>query len=172
MMAEIPAHREARAALPGRLVACVLAIALGLLAHDSTAQTLKKYLTPDGKTIYSDKPVPGAKLVGEIAAPPLPDPAAVEAARQREIARGAKADRVVVDRLKAQSDARRRIEEATANLERAREALERGRTPLPGERIGTAGGGSRFTEDYLARQSANEEAVKSAEEQLQKARGL
>ncbi len=155
----------------GAVVAYAVAVALGCWVQAGSAQTLKKYVTPDGKIIYSDKPIPDAKLIGEVLSPPPPDPAAVEAARAREVARGAEANRVAEERLKAQEAERKRIDEATANVERARRMLDEGRAPKPGERIGTAGGGTRFTEDYLERQRANEEAVKRAEEELNKARG-
>ena len=39
------------------LIAAAVCLAAGGVAH---AQALKKYITPDGKTVYSDTPVPGA----------------------------------------------------------------------------------------------------------------
>ena len=160
-----------RSQIRGYVFAYTIAVALGSWVQGGLAQGVKKYVTPDGKTIYSDKPVPDAKLVGEVAAPPTPDPAAIEAARQREIVRGAEANRLAEKRLKELAEERKRVDEATAKLERAREILNEGRVPKPGERIGTAGGGSRFTDEYLARQQSNEDAVKRAEEELQKAQG-
>ena len=148
-----------------------LAVALVFAVQGVAAQAPKKYVMPDGSTVYSDKPVPGGKLVGEVAVPPLLDRAAVEATRKREAERATQADKLVGERLKGQAQDRKRIEEATARLEQARRQLEAGRAPKPGERIGTAGGGSRFTDEYVARQRLNEQAVKQAEEELQKARG-
>lgn len=154
----------------GPVMAGVMAIVLGCWAQGGDAQTLKKYVTPDGKTIYSDTPVPGAKVVGEVIAPPPPDPAVIEAARQRESAAGAGANRQADKLLKEREMERLRSEDASAKLKIARDALELGRTPKPGDRIGTASGGSRFSEEYLARQRTNEDAVKRAEEDLNKAR--
>jgi len=153
------------------VIAYATVIALGFWAQGVHAQALKKYVTPGGKVIYSDKPVPDARLVGEVPVPPPPDPAAIEAARQREIVRGAEANRLAKERQKAQEAERNRVDDATARLERARQQLNEGRTPKPGERIGTAGGGSRFTDEYLSRQQSNEDAVERAEEELNKARG-
>ena len=153
-----------------RFIAGLLAIALFGMTHTTAAQALKRYVTPDGKTIYSDTPVPGAKLVGEVAPPP-PRSAPDAAALQREKERADQANRAISERLSAQETERKRIEDASAKLEQAKRTLEQGRTPKAGERIGTAGGGSRFTEEYLARQRANEDAVKRAEDELRKARG-
>ncbi len=151
-------------------MACAMVIALAGWAQDGDAQTLKKYLTPDGKTIYSDTPVPGARVVGNVTAPPPPDPAVIEAARQRELAAGAEANRQAEKLLKEQETERLRSEDTSAKLKKARDALELGRTPKPGDRIGTAGGGSHFSEEYRARQRTNEDEVKRAEEELNKDR--
>ena len=58
------------------------------------------------------------------------------------------------------------MEVATQALAQARAQLESGKEPLPGERTGTAGGGSRLNESYFARQQANEEAVAKAQARL------
>ena len=154
-----------------RGAAWLLPAALLFAVQGVAAQAPKKYVMPDGSTVYSDKPVPGGKLMGEVAVPPPLDRAAVEAARKREAERATQADKMVEERLKGRTEERNRIEEATAKLEQARRQLDAGRAPKPGERIGTAGGGSRFTDEYVARQRLNEQAVKQAEEALQKARG-
>ena len=61
----------------------------------------------------------------------------------------------------------------TANLEReltvARRKLELGREPLPGERRGLAGGGSRLTPEYEARIAALEREVAAIEAKLKDA---
>ena len=41
------------------------------LLAPAAAQTVYRYVTPDGRTIFSDQPVPGAKLQGTVA-PPAP----------------------------------------------------------------------------------------------------
>jgi hypothetical protein len=160
-----------RSPVLAHVITYAMVTALSFWAQGGYAQALKKYVTPDGKVIYSDKPIPDAKLVGEVPAPPPPDPAGSGGSRQREIVRGAEANRLAEKRLKELAEERQRVDEATAKLERAREILNEGRVPKPGERIGTAGGGSRFTDEYLARQQSNEDAVKRAEEELKKAQG-
>jgi hypothetical protein len=54
-----------------------IAIALGLLLvgglpAGADPGKITKYVLPDGTVVYSDTPVPGAKVVGEIVVPPSP----------------------------------------------------------------------------------------------------
>lgn len=146
------------------LTVAMLCLAIGAAAH---AQAIKKYRTPDGKTVYSDTPVPGAQEVGEVAPPPPVDHAAREAARQ-----AVKRDAKALENAGAKSDdARRaRIEAAQAELEKAQRALKDGVEPLPGERSGIAGGGSRLNEAYHERQKTNQLAVEKAQRELDQAR--
>lgn len=143
----------------------LVALALGLAVAPAVAQKMQKYVTPDGKTVYSDRPIPGARLVDEIAPPPPVDPKAAAAAqaRARENAERSRASAATREES-AKSDEKQ--EDAAAALARAKENLEKGKEPLPGERIGTAGGKSRLTDEYWARQRANEQAVKNAEARL------
>jgi len=126
-------------------------------------------MTPDGKTIYSDVPVPGAREVGEIAPLPKLDP---EGGGEAEQAARTDAERTreAEKRLQEGSSQQDRIQAAEAQLENARNALANGKEPSPGERIGVAGGGSRLTDAYYERQKANERAVAQAQEQLDAAR--
>jgi len=149
-------------------VSIAAALCLGL-SGVAGAQALKKYITKDGKTVYSDTPIPGAKEVGEIKAPPPIDPASRSQAAgtaQRE----AKDVKALDKKLEDRNAQRARVEAAEAKLEEAKRTLAEGKEPLPGERIGTAGGNSRFREDYWQRQKANEEAVKNAQRALDAAR--
>lgn len=136
------------------------------LAH---AQQAFKYVMPDGRIVYSDKPVPGGRLVDEIAPPP-PASAAPPPPRQEQLREQRDALR---ERL---SDRDREFQRAQGNLQEARarlEAAERnqmiGKEPLPGERTGNVGGGSRLNELYWQRQAANEAEVQKARAQVQQA---
>lgn len=146
------------------LTVAILGTAVAVAAH---AQAVKKYVTPEGKTIYSDQPVPGAKEVGKVAPPPPVHPAAREAAKD-----AARRDAKALEDAGAKAeDARRaRIEAAQAELEKAQRALKEGTQPLPGERTGTAGGGSRLNEAYHERQKLNHLAVERAQRKLDEAR--
>jgi len=148
------------------LVAAAVCLGLGGVAQ---AQALKKYITPDGKTVYSDTPVPGAKEVGEVKPPPKVAPAdrsQAEAAAQRD----AKDAQALDKRLEQRSAQQNRVAAAEAKLEEAKRTLAEGKEPLPGERKGTAGGASRLTDEYWQRQKANQQAVENAQRALDAAR--
>lgn len=151
--------------MTGRHVIVLVALAIGLAAAPVLAQTMQKYVTPDGKTVYSDHPIPGARLVGEIAPPPPVDPSAAAAAKARA-KQEAEAANAAAARRSGASQGAQQQQSAAEELARAKERLENGKEPLPGERTGTAGGGSRLNEQYWARQRANEKAVKDAEARL------
>jgi len=68
----------------------------------------------------------------------------------------------------AQGNQVRDAEKALADAEAAAAA---GKEPRPGERIGTAGGASRLTDEYWARQKGLESGVESARRNLDAARG-
>lgn len=149
--------------------ASIAASLLLLTTAIAEAQVAKKYVTPDGKIIYSDVPVPGAREVGEVAAPRPLDPQGSDSPGEttpRDTQRAREAEK------RANEDAAReeRIREAEAQLEIARDELANGKEPLPGERVGTAGGNSRLTDAYFERQEANQRAVTQAQEELEEAR--
>jgi len=152
------------------LTSILCALCLGLAAGSASAQKAQKYRTPDGKIVYSDRPVPGASLVEELAPPPPPDPKAAAATRAATERQGEAAGAAAAKR-EERASAGSAEQEAAVALERAKQQLDRGREPLPGERLGTAGGSSRLTEEYFARQRANEAAVAEAQARLNKARG-
>ncbi len=146
------------------LAASILLIATGVAG----AQAIKKYVTPDGRVIYSDVPIPDAREVGRVGPAPPVDP---EARRQAEEAARASAERAQEATQRSQDAGARqeRIRQAEQRLEEAKAALASGKEPLPGERIGTAGGASRLTEAYFKRQAANERAVENAQKALEAA---
>jgi hypothetical protein len=114
------------------------------------AQAIKKFVTPDGRVIYSDVPIEGAREVGRL-------DAARRRAEQADSAR---------ERSQEAIERQEKIRQAERRLADAKSALENGKEPLPGERIGTAGGASRLTEAYFQRQAANERAVEKAQKDL------
>jgi len=146
-----------------RLSLIVLALAA---ANAVDAQKIGRYVFPDGRVVYSDQPVPGAKLVNEVAPPPPPSASPPPSRESKAAAPGADSGAERARRLE-QTDAE--VRAATEALERARAQLQAGVEPFPGERTGTAGGGSRLNEAYDARQAANQRAVADAEARLQRA---
>ncbi len=147
----------------------VAAVALAFVTA-APAQTIYKYRTPDGKTVYSDRPVAGATLEEEFDRAPAPDPAAASAQEQAARARAREVNDRAAERSRALDAVTAEIGAASAALERGRQTLEAGREPLEGERIGTYGGRARLADEYWARQAANEYAIAEAQARLERAR--
>jgi len=136
-----------------------------LVAMSAAAQTLYKSTLPDGRVVYGDKPDPAAVKVDPI----TPDtskgglggvatPGESQTLRQMQGAR------------ESREGATTRIQAAQKALEDAEAARMAGKEPLSGERIGIAGGGSRLTDSYDARQRQLEQAVEKARRDLDAAR--
>jgi hypothetical protein len=129
-----------------------------------SAQVVYKSTLPDGRVVYGDKPDPAAVKVEES----IPDtsrrglggstPREAEALQQMEKARAAR------------ESADARVQAAYRALQEAEAARDGGKEPLPSERIGTAGGGSRLNESYEARQRQLDAAVEKARRDLEAAR--
>lgn len=147
-----------------RLFQTVVAIALAWSAS-SWAQVIYKSTMPDGQVIYGSKPEPGAKRVEKMQPPAETSgvrpvgPKDEKLLQQRQTQREKKAGRQTeIDQA----------EEAVRDAEAAQAA---GKEPLPGERQGTAGGGSRLTEEYWQRQEQLAAAVADARKRLDALRG-
>jgi hypothetical protein len=139
-------------------------ILVALLALPAAAQTLYKSTMPDGRIVYGDKPAPGAAKVEESKIDTSSKglggstPRETEALQNLEKSRGKR--EATGARLQA-------AEEALRQAEAARAA---GTEPLPGERVGTAGGASRLNDAYYARQKKLDEAVQNAQRNLDQLR--
>jgi hypothetical protein len=149
-------------------IAVAFSFCLGLGAT-ADAQTVKKYITPDGKTVYSDSPIPGAREVGEIKAPPKLDSGA-SPQTQGVTPKEAEQLKALDKRLEQQAAQRDRIAALEEKLEEAKRRLAEGVEPLPGERKHTVSGQQRFTDEYWERQTANKQAVDNAQKALDDAR--
>lgn len=139
-----------------RMAASRLAFAawLALAAAGALAQTTYKSTMPDGKIVYGEKPAPGAVKSEPMQVNTKPMSTGKGNSTNRDEDSG-----VAPQQLK---DSRTRAEQARAadadaqqwqqTLTKAQQAAREGVEPLPGERIGTAGGGSRLTDAYQERQ--------------------
>jgi hypothetical protein len=145
-----------------RFQACCAVAAL--LAHSATAQVLYKSTMPDGRIVYGDKPMPDAATVEETRPDISKRGIGGVTPREQEALRDLEKSRA---RREAGQDKVQEAEQALRNAEAARAS---GKEPLPGERVGTAGGASRLGESYFDRQRKLEEAVESARRQLDAAR--
>ena len=139
-------------------------LVLLLAASGAFAQAMYKSTMPDGKVIYGEKPEPGAKRVETVTAPPPKSGVTIVTPAEKT-----QLDQRIRQRSAVEGAKQRELDDARRQLQQAATALEAGKEPLPGERIGTAGGGSRLTDDYWERQKKLEQAVKSARARLDKA---
>lgn len=143
-------------------LSCLLAATL--YPQLAMAQVSYKSTMPDGKVIYGDKPVPGA--------------AKVETKNMDTSKKGvvppSDRDKAVLQRLEADRKSREvesdRVRRAEIALHEAEVALDMGKEPQPDERQGIAGGGTRLTDGYWARQKKLEAAVEAARRNLESAR--
>jgi hypothetical protein len=115
---------------------------------------------PDGRVIYSDAPAQGAKSTREV---PIQSQQGnttgisekdIKSSNQRAAAKNAAIEK-----------ARARELAALNKLEAAKKAKAEGVEPLPGERLGNAGGHSRLSNAYWARQKRLEAAVTRAQKE-------
>lgn len=143
-------------------------VVAGLLAAAATAaQDAYRYVTPDGRVVYSDMPVPGARLDGTIAppAPVSPAPAAGSTLSPTQEALLRSAD----TRIRRLNELTVEIQNAERDLAAANAALQAGIEPREGERIGTYAGRARLNDAYWARQDHNQYAVAEAQARLNRA---
>ena len=146
------------------------ALALALTASVAAAQqSVYKSTMPDGKVVYAEKPVPGATKVDKVETP-TPKTGVTGLTPQEKD----RANQLARDRAQAESAAaagKKGAEDARKQLKQAEAARDAGKEPLPNERIGLAGGGSRLTDAYFARQKSLEEAVQAARKRLAETQG-
>lgn len=144
------------------LFACALCIAL-----PAGAQVYKNVM-PDGRIIYSDKPMKGAKSQSvDVPPPPTEADKAKAAQRMQEDEQKRQALQGRLDeRRKKLDDADAKVKQARQALAAAEAALEQGRSPLPGEMLGTVGPGARPSEGYLQRIANLENGVVTAKKAL------
>lgn len=133
----------------------------GFVAASAAAEDLYKSIMPNGKVVYGEKPEPGAKQVEKLPAPPPKTGTTLVTPAEKSAI-----DKRIQQRATQDAASRSQLESAYGQLKKAEEAREAGKEPLPGERLGTVGGGSRLTDDYWARQKQLEAAVEAARKRL------
>ena len=147
-----------------RLILAVCLAGAPLLAAGQPM--IYKVQMPDGSVLYSDTVPSGGKVLEEREAKSTPrvntlpsQPAATRAGVSPNILRP-------VAPANKGAAAPANIETLERDLAVAKRKLELGREPLPGERRGLAGGGSRLTPEYEARIAAMEREVAATEAKL------
>jgi hypothetical protein len=173
-----PSHLRKTVAIIATLCAAA-ALAQNTVAPapaDGGATTIYRQVLPDGRVIYSDKAVKGGK-VKAIKVEPRSKSNSWSTTPAAPPAKPAKNAATPIKKTPASSPAQKKtLDEAEAEVARAQLLLDEakkeqqeGAEPLPGERTGTAAGGSRLNESYDARQKLLEKSVGNAEAGLKKA---
>lgn len=165
-----------------------LVAALGLAVAPALAvATIYKVQMPDGTILFTDSPPAAGKILEERESKSTPRPAPKPAPATSGAAAGT-SDKPAIPVLPSPAPrsgsgpglppgmAPQNLEAANAEVtaaERdlvvARRKLEVGREPLPGERLGTAKGGSRLSPEYESRIAGLEREVAAAEERVKRA---
>ena len=119
---------------------------------------------PDGRVIYGDAPAPGAVKVEKTK--PDTSKKGITAATPKETEALRKLESERPSERRGRPARGRDRGGAAQDGSRARE----GKEPLEGERIGTVGGGGRFTDSYWERQKKYEAGMESLRNELERAR--
>lgn len=142
------------------------------------ATTIYRQVTPDGRIIYSDKTVKGARIdqTLKVDTPIKGNLWTTDSHGRPDIP--PQTARTEINKVNTipQSGRKKTADEATADVIRAEMLLEDARAnqkagvePQSGERTGNAGGGSRLNPAYEARQKKLAQDVAAAEAALKKA---
>lgn len=154
--------------MPARLS---LALILLALAPAASGQIIYRSTMPDGRTVLSDKPTPGASKVEEYYTPrsptdaprssdarPAPEPPPGTGTASSRKARDAELDAAIAE-LRNREDA----------LRAAQSARAAGEEPQENERQGMVGGGSRLNERYFERQKGLDDAIELLRRRVEEA---
>jgi hypothetical protein len=145
-------------------------LGLTLFASVAIAQTtLYKYIGPDGKTVYSDKPPP--KGVKYDTLTPDTKPNGFNPSASNPPPNAAEVNASIEARRAQQTAHDGRVATAQENYNAAVAALEAAKEPQEGERTQNANGTSRLNENYFNRVGDLQRKVDEAKAALDSARG-
>ena len=152
---------------PAFCAACMAAVLAISAIGTQAAELIYRSVAPDGEVTYSSQPEPGARETTTVEIRTLSPEQRRAAQRLRAEAQAGSAKAAALETQWRRVD--REILPAQKALARGEKALQDGRTPLPGERRGNVGGGSRLTEAYFQRLHNLEAAVERAKQRLDRA---
>ncbi len=147
------------------LILCFILIISQVLISNAMAESIYKSVMPDGRVMYGQQPQPGASTVKKSTVDV--SNTGVKAASKAEIE---SINRRAKERSLALDKTLESVQTAEADLRIAEANREAGIEPLPGERLGIVGRGTRLSEAYWRRQQILEENVEAARQNLKNAR--
>ena len=139
-------------------------LVVALLAQSATAQELYKSVSPDGRVTYSDKPPADAVKTEKKKLDTSKQGVAPPTEREKSTLQQLESGR------KTRESAQDRVRKHEIALHDAEVARDMGKEPQPSERLGTAGGNQRLTDEYFARQKKLEANVERARRDLDNVR--
>lgn len=147
------------------LTACLVLISTQVLVSEAVAESIYKSVMPDGRVMYGQQPQPGARTVKKSTVDV--GNTGVKAASKAEVE---SLNRRAQERSRALDETLKSVQTTEADLRMAEADREAGIEPLPGERLGIVGRGTRLSEAYWRRQQILEEHVEVARQNLKNAR--
>jgi hypothetical protein len=147
-----------------RISQLAILAALAALLQPALGQALYKSITPDGRTVYSDKPPPDAVKVEKSTIDTSRRGVVPPSDREKAALKQMQLDR------KKRENAQDRVRRAEIAVHDAEVAAAMGKEPQPNERLGTASGNQRLTDGYWERQKKLESNVEAARLSLEKIR--
>jgi hypothetical protein len=142
-----------------RTLACIVLAASCALAFAQAP--VYRSTMPDGKRVISDRPMPGAVKVEEIKVSPG------NTAPGSPVPQADKAQSVEGQR---RANVKENLADAQRALDEALEKQAKGKEEGAGDRIGTAKGGARISDEYYKRQETLAAEVEAARKRLEEAR--
>ncbi|MBI3373537.1 MAG: DUF4124 domain-containing protein [Betaproteobacteria bacterium] len=126
---------------------------------------------PDGRTVLSDRPTPGAKKVEEFYTPKSPPPPPAPVAPPAAAAKTDPTAKPAAESRSAKLDAAiKELREAEEELRQLEAERAEGQAPKEGDRQGTSSGKSRLNENYFNRQKELDQNVDEAEQRIDELR--
>jgi hypothetical protein len=135
----------------------------------AAANTIYKQQLPDGRIVYADHRIKGAKLLYKVDVPDAQAPTSAPPARPDSKAEAAALDRRLRERSAALERAQRGIIAAGRALDQAKRELELGKEPLASEMQSNAMGGTRVLPQYYDRLKQLEQGVEQAQARADRA---
>lgn len=147
------------------LLTATLCIASGLTTVQAD-DVIYKYRMSDGSTAYTQERSGGGELEDVMRVPSTPKAVSKKMAQRELQQMQEKAAQLESERLQRQQQ-ERRIQQAEQAIALSETALVNNLEPLPEERQGIAGGGSRLSAAYWMRLRAMEQSVDLARERME-----